>query len=171
MSRLTAEQLNMITPVTFFKSIPIEMPRKMILTRLGYRSSKTVLSDRQQDELEETIAEGFARCATQGCWRRIPIIDGEILLQGGAVMRSHSVAKLLKDSIAVVLMAAPVGPAIVAAASDALTRGDGATAVILDAVGAQSAEAAMTWVNEYVRREVCRSGQKRGEGRACHSAG
>lgn len=153
----------MTAPVVIFRSIPIEVPVKMILTRLGYRSSKTVLSGRQRDKLEETIAESFSLCEAQGCWRRIPIEEkrnDEIILQGGAVMKSRSLAELLKDSFAVVLMASSVGPAIVDAASDAMTRGNGATAVILDAVGGQSADAAMSWVNEFVRRQVSRNAER-----------
>lgn len=153
----------MTAPVAFFRSIPIEAPLRMILTRLGYRSSKTVLSGREREKLEETIAESFSLCEAQGCWRRIPIVeksDDEILLQGGAVLKSRSLANLLKDSFAVVLMASTVGPAIVDAASGAIARGDGATAVILDAVGGQSADAAMNWVNEFVRRQVSRSAER-----------
>lgn len=153
----------MTTPVTFFRSIPIEVPFRMILTRLGYHSGKTVLSGRQREKLEETIAESFALCDAQGCWRRIPIVEkrnDEIVLPEGMVLKSRSLAELLKDSFAVVLMASTVGPAIVEAASDAIARGDGATAVILDAVGGQSADAAMNWVNEFVRRQVSRSAER-----------
>lgn len=153
----------MTTPVTFFRFIPLELPLRMILTRLGYRSSTTVLSGKQREKLEQTIAESFALCEAQGCWRRIPIVekgDDEILLEGGMVLKSRSLANLLKESVSVVLMASTVGPAIVEAASDAMARGDGATAVILDAVGGQSADAAMGWVNEFVRRQLSRKAEQ-----------
>ncbi len=153
----------MTSPVTFFRSIPIEVPLKMILTRLGYRSSKTVLSGNQREKLDQTIAEGFSLCEAQGCWRRIPIVEkknDEILLQGGTVLESRSLVELLKGSVAVAFMASTVGPAIVNAASDAIARGDGTSAVILDAVGGQSADAAMNWVHEFVRGQVSRSAER-----------
>ncbi|MBN1140423.1 MAG: methionine synthase [Deltaproteobacteria bacterium] len=141
----------------------MEVPLKRVLTRLGYRSSKTVLSGRQREKLEETIAASFALCEIQGCWRRIPIVEKNndgILLEGGALLKSRSLADLLKDSLAVVMMASTAGPAIVEAAADAMVRGDGATAVILDAVGGQSADAAMSWINEFVRGQVSRSAER-----------
>ena len=153
----------MTTPVTFFRSIPIEVPLKMILTRLGYSSRKTVLTARQRDTLEQTIGDSFALCEAQGCWRRVAIVEkneDEVVLAGGQVLKSRSLAKLLSHSDAVVLMATTVGPAIVEAAADAVARGDGATAVILDAVGGQSADAAMNWINEFVRGQLSRSAER-----------
>ncbi len=150
-------------PINFFRSIPIEVPLRMVLTRLGYRSSKTVLPGKQRERLEQTIAESFTLCEAQGCWLRLPIVEKRAdatVLAEGVVLQSASLASLLKDSHAVVLMASTVGPEIVAAASEAMTRGDGATAVIHDAVGGQSADAAMGWINEYVRRQLSRSAER-----------
>lgn len=161
--KYAAEHVHMTSSVTLIRSIPIGVPLRMILARLGYRRSATVLSDRQREKLEATIAEGFSLCEAQGCWRRIPIVartKDEIFLENRAVLKSRSLAGLLKDSFAVVLMASTVGPAIVDAASEAIAAGDGATAVILDAVGGQSADAAMNWINEFVRRQVSRSAER-----------
>jgi hypothetical protein len=152
-----------LPPVAFINSIPIETPLKMILMRLGYRSSKTVLSVKEQEKLEETIAESFALCEARGCWRRIPIMEkkeDEIVLADGSTLKSRSIAALLKESTAVAFMASTVGPAVVKAAADAIARGNGASAVILDAVGGQSADAAMNWINEFVRRQLVRSGER-----------
>jgi hypothetical protein len=153
----------MTAPVTFFRSIPIEVPLKMILTRLGYRSRKTVLSAGQRDKLEQTIGDSFALCEAQGCWRRVTIIEkneDEVVLAGNRVLKSRSLATLLSHSDAVVLMATTVGPDIVEAAADAVARGDGATAVILDAVGGQSADAAMNWINAFVRSRLSRRAER-----------
>lgn len=153
----------MATAVSFFRSTPIELPLKMVLTRLGYRSSKTVLSGKQREKLEQTIAESFTLCAAQGCWLRLPIVEkraDETVLAEGVTLKSSSLANLLKESHAVVLMAATVGPDIVDAASEAMAHGEGATAVILDAVGGQSADAAMSWINEFVRRQLSRSAER-----------
>jgi hypothetical protein len=86
--------------------------------------------------------------------------NDEIFLQDGSVLKSSSLATLLANSSAVICMASTVGPAIVQAASDAIARGDGATAVIYDAVGGQSADAAMNWMNEFVRTQLSRRAQK-----------
>ncbi|MDX9715096.1 MAG: hypothetical protein RBT37_06685 [Dissulfurispiraceae bacterium] len=153
----------MTMPVNFINHIPIEAPIRMILTRLGYRSAKTVLSRREREKLEKTIAESFYLCEPKGCWMRIPIVDkkyDEIVLPEGMILKSRSLAELLKNSSAIALMASTVGAAIVNAASDAISCGDGSTAVILDAVGGQSADAAMNWINEFLRRQVSRNDEQ-----------
>jgi len=72
---------------------------------------------------------------------------------------SRSLCQMLQGSIAVVLMASTVGLTIVKATEEAMAQEDGATAVIFDAVGGQSANAAMAWINEYVRRQIRRNGE------------
>ena len=149
--------------VSFIRPIPVEMPLKMILTRLGYRSSKTDLSVQQRAKLNETIAKGFSLCEAQGCWRIMGINekkDDSVVLQNGSVLISKSIVSLLRESSAVVLMASTVGPAIVDETSKAVGRGDGATGVIYDAVGGQSADAAMNWVNQYVCGQLSRRAQR-----------
>ncbi len=149
--------------VTFFDTIPIELPHHMILTRLGYRTKRTILSGSQRESLEQTIAQGFILCEPQGCWRRLPIVkrtQETILLQNGLLLHSRSLAEMLQGSVAVALMASTVGATIVKAAAEAMTRQDGVTAVIFDAVGGQSANAAMAWINELVRRQISRSGER-----------
>lgn len=153
----------MINEVNFIHQISIETPLKMILTRLGYRNSKTILTQEQRESLHKTIAEGFLLCEARGCWRRFAISEKSndtVFLQNGCTLTSKSLVSLLRDSSAVVFMASTVGPAIVEATAKAIAAGDGATAVIYDAVGGQSADAAMNWINEYVRRQLSRSAQQ-----------
>ncbi len=149
--------------VNIIRPIPIEIPLKMILTRLGYRSSKTVLSAQQRAYLNETIAEGFSLCEAQGCWRVIGISetkDDMVVLQNSSVLISKPIVSLLRNSSAVVFMASTVGPSIVEQTARAIACGDGSTAVIYDAVGGQSADAAMNWINEYVRGQLSRRAQR-----------
>jgi cobalamin-dependent methionine synthase I len=151
------------SPATFINSVPIEVPLKMILVRLGYRKTKTMLSQKQRDTLDETISDGFSLCKPQGCFRLMNIAEKKsdiIVLEDGSVLRSISLTELLHNSTAVAIMASTIGPEIVKAASDALTHGDGATAVILDAVGGQSANETLNWINEFIRSQLSRSAQK-----------
>ena len=147
---------------TFFKNIPIQMPHRNILLRLGYRKSRTQLSSAQSGVLEQRMAAGFALCRPEGCWTRIDIVehrDDAVELADGTVWKSASLAELLRRSTAAVLMAATVGPDIVRAAGDFAKKEDGVQAVILDAVGGQSAEAAITWINDYIRQQLRRRGE------------
>lgn len=153
----------MIPPSTCFSSIPIEVPYKMIMMRLGYRTRTTTLSEVQKDTVDQTISAGFSYCKPAGCWRRITIAERNeyrIVLQDGSMFDSKSVVNLLHNSSAVVCMATTVGPDIVKAASDAVAQGEGAIAVIYDAVGGQTADAAMNWINEYIRQQLVRRGER-----------
>ncbi|MBN1306661.1 MAG: hypothetical protein JXA18_02000 [Chitinispirillaceae bacterium] len=147
----------------FFPTIPIEVPLKMVMMRLGYRNRTTVLSPGQREKLERTIAEGFSLCRPTGCWRRIAVAEKKgdrIVLQDGSVLAGVSLAALLHESSAVALMASTVGTRIVEAASDAMAQGDGVTAVIYDAVGGQSADAAMNWINTFIRGQLSRRAER-----------
>jgi hypothetical protein len=153
----------MINSIDFLRIIPIEKPLKMVLTRLGYRSSKTILTAQQRQSLYATIEEGFSLCEPQGCWRCVAIKEKKeemIILENGPVLKSKSIVSLLRDSSAVAFMASTIGPAIVEATSQAVERGEGAIAVIYDAVGGQSADAAMNWINEYVRGQLSRRAER-----------
>ena len=108
------------------------------------------------------MSEGFSLCRPQGCWARLAIAEHRkesVLFEDGTVLRSASLSRLLRHSTAAAIMAATVGPDIVAATEDAVSRGDGAAAVTYDAVGAQTAEATMSWINDFIRQQLRRRGE------------
>ncbi|MBD3320697.1 MAG: methionine synthase [Chitinivibrionales bacterium] len=143
----------------FFTRIPIEIPERMVLIRLGYNRRKTTLSADQKSTLDRNISDGFSLCELRGCYMRMDIEKheaGKTVLEDGSELTGTSLAKLLQNSHAVALMASTAGPDIVQAAAKSIDRGDGATGVIYDAVGGQSADAALGWINEYVRQSLSR---------------
>lgn len=151
-----------MTDPTYFQSIPLQMPHRMILVRLGHSQVRTQVSPAQRDALEATMNAGFALCEPQGCWRRLGIAehrDEAVVLEDGITIDSASLARLLRDSVAVAIMATTMGPDIVEATSKAVSRGDGVTAVTYDAVGGQTADAAMNWVNDLIRQQISRQGE------------
>lgn len=138
------------------------MPHRKILVRLGHRESRTKLTSAQRDAVEQTMAEGFALCHPQGCWMRLAIAkhqEESVVLEDGTILISASLTRLLRHSVAVAVMAATVGAEIVQAADEAVDRASGATAVIYDAVGGQTADATMGWINELVRQQLRRQGE------------
>ena len=159
----TVSELSKSPPPVFFSSIPIDMPLKMIMMRLGYRPTSTVLTSTQREKTDRTITDAFSFCRPRGCWRRIGIAvkrNDRTILQDGSVLESVSLAALLRESDAVALMASTVGAQVVEAASEAMNRGEGATATIYDAVGGQSADAAMNWINNFIRTQVSRHAER-----------
>ncbi len=148
---------------TYINTIPLRMPRRMIMVRLGHRQTRTRLSPSQQRTVDRTMAEGFALCRPRGCWTRVAIVErreGRLVLEDGTVLASAALSRLLRESTAVAAMATTVGPDIVEAAAAAVAREDGATAVTYDAVGGQTAEAAMGWMCDLVRQQLRRQGEQ-----------
>lgn len=133
------------------------MPRRRILVRLGHRESRTRLTPAQQHAVDQTMDKAFSLCRPQGCWSRLAIAEhraDRVVLTDGTELASASLTRLLRHSDAVAVMAVTVGPDIVQATADAAAKGDGATAVTYDAVGGQSAEAAMSWLNDLLRQQL-----------------
>jgi cobalamin-dependent methionine synthase I len=85
--------------------------------------------------------------------------DETVLLEGGHSIKSGSVADLLRGSRAAALMGVTVGPAIVELALQAVNSGDGASALVYDAVGSETAEAAIDWLNMYIAQQIKRRGE------------
>jgi len=159
---MTQKKSTSADPIHRFTTIPIGMPEKMIRVRLGYHRSKTIMLENQQIEFDTTMREGFALCEPAGCWRRVPILENNgsrISFAGDITIISTSLAQLLEHSQAAVFMGATVGGAIVTAAKEAIAENRGSRAVILDAVGGQSADSAIRWINEYIRQQLKRLGQ------------
>ncbi|HPS59331.1 MAG TPA: methionine synthase [Spirochaetota bacterium] len=142
--------------------IPVVLPEKEILARLKYNIHKTEMDEATRSRILGIMNRGFAVCEPRGVWTRIEIEearDGSVLFAGGYSIASRSVADLLRDSSAAVLMAVTVGPAIVELASSAVNSGDGASALVYDAVGSETAEAAIDWLNMYIAQQVKRRGE------------
>lgn len=151
----------MIHP-NYIERIPVVLPEKEILARLKYNIHRTEMDEETHSRILGTMNRGFAVCEPRGVWLRMQIEqvqDETLLLEGGFSITSRSVAELLSGSRAAVLMGVTVGPAIVDLASAAVNSGDGASALVYDAVGSETAEAAIDWLNMYIAQQVKRRGE------------
>ncbi len=150
------EKLNII------QKIPVTLPEKEIFARLKYNIHKTELDEHNRGKILSVINRGFAACEPKGSWTRSDITGrsgGTLTFANGIVIRSGSVSELLSRSAAAVFFCATAGPAIVELAGESFRNGDAASAVILDAVGSETAEAAIDWINTYISREFRRRGE------------
>ncbi len=142
---------------TIINSIPIPMPTREILSRLGYRPASTQMTDAHRKRIEGLMARGFALCEPRGAALKIGIIgtiEGRIELENGAVFQSAALAKMLAGCAAVMLMAATVGPGPGQEAARAAAEGDASTALVYDAVGSEAADSALDWVQRYCARTL-----------------
>jgi len=145
-----------------FGSIPVILPEKEIFSRLKYNIHKTEIDDDSRKKILSAMNKGFALCEPKGSWTRSEITgrsDGSLAFANGIVINSGSVYELLANSHAAVFFCATAGPAIAELAGDSIQKGDGASALIYDAVGSETAEAAIDWINEYISRELRRRGE------------
>lgn len=152
--------MNESSKTKYFEYIPSSPSEGMILTRLGYQKTTTIFSDEYKEKLNEIIKSGILLCNTKGIFGRYAIIeknDKYVKLENEVILESESLAKLLKNSIEVVLMAATVGREITDKIHFEVKDGDASLGVILDSVASQTADAALDWmvgfINKLIRRE------------------
>jgi hypothetical protein len=148
--------------LNIFEKIPVTLPEKEIFSRLKYNTHKTEMDDDSRRRILSAVNRGFALCEPKGSWTRSNILERtpeSLTFENGIIINSRSVSDLLSESIAAVFFCSTAGAAIVDIAADSFKTGDGASAVIYDAVGSETAEAAVDWLNAYISRELKRRGE------------
>lgn len=139
--------------------IPLELPYRQILFRLGYSSSSQI-EVAQQLFLDETIAACFSNIFAKGLYLIVPIAsnDGaELVLSDGSRICSSALAKMLSGHQELWLAAATVGPAISELSNNYFATKQAAAATICDAVGSECADAAMDFLQNYASSQLKRS--------------
>jgi len=148
--------------LNIFNRIPVTLPEKEIFARLKYNIHKTEIDDESRKKIISAINKGFALCEPKGAWTRSSILersDESLTFENGIIIKSKSIVNLLSNSDAAVFFSATAGSAIVEISAESFKNGDGASAVIYDAVGSETAEAAVDWINTYISRELKRRGE------------
>ncbi|PIE36446.1 methionine synthase [candidate division KSB3 bacterium] len=149
-------------PVTLYH-IPVEPPLKRIYTRLGYRKSKTLISEREQQKIRKIIDNGIVYCQLAGIYARIPIAEGDeqrVTLKNGIAWDSRNMANFLSASTEVFIMAATAGSEIVEQRDHCLQRDKTLQAVILDALASEVVESAIQWIHDYLRNLITQEGKR-----------
>lgn len=145
-----------------FEYIPSKPSEGMILTRLGYKKTKTVFSDEYKEKLNRMISEGMLMCNTKGIFGRYDIIeksDKHIVLENELVFEGSGLAGLLSNSVEIVLMASTVGSEITEKIHHEVESGDASYGVVLDAVASETADAALDWMVDFINKLIRREGK------------
>lgn len=148
---------------TYFTRIPAVPKKDMILVRLGYKKTMTVLDEKDNAFLENAIQEGLLLCKPQGimgCCRITNRSKEFIELEEGDRIYSGSLAGLLGKSDEVLLMAATVGSEIVDRIHHELNRGEASFGVIMDSVASQTADASVAWIMDFADKIMRRDGKR-----------
>lgn len=152
----------MMEKLNIIETIPVTLPEKEILARLKFNIHKTKMNEESLVRIQSAIKKGFLACEPKGSWTRSVITERSpdtVAFANGITFRSVSVSELLAGSTGAVFMCATAGRAIVDMAEKSFSGGDAASAVIYDAVGSETADAAIDWINRYIAREVKRMGE------------
>ena len=145
-----------------FDEIPINLPEKEIFSRLKYNIHKTEIDDENLKRIISEIKEGFSFCEPKGAWIRVKIADmadESVIFENNITIKSKSIKDLLKKSDSALFFFATAGSKIAAMIEDSFKKGDSLRSIIYDAVGSETAEAAIDWLNAYIRRELMRTGE------------
>jgi hypothetical protein len=154
--------MNKLYKLNILEKIPINLPEKEIFSRLKYNIHKTEIDDENKKRIISIIKYGFAFCEPKGAWIRIKISQigvGSVIFENGITLESKSIADFLKKSDSALFLFATAGPKIVEIIENSFKNGDNSGSVIYDAVGSEIAEAAIDWLNEYVKKELMRNGE------------
>ncbi|HCE43671.1 MAG TPA: methionine synthase [Lentisphaeria bacterium] len=132
------------------ENIHVEPPRKDILSRLKFNIHKTKLDKRSLDLFEKTMGYAMSLCECKGAYRFLDIdskSDARIVLSDGTVFKSASLAKLLKASSKVVMMASTVGSSLTDETNLLIVKNRASEAVIVDAAASEIADEVMNHIN------------------------
>ena len=144
--------------------LPWALPRRNILSRLGYRSGLTCLPAAEERRLDGDLARLSALCRDTRAVYLAPLsiqVDeaaGVTIVDGGWRIESPGVATMLRVARALWLGAATLGDAITAEVRRRIDAQDAAGAAIADAVGGECADAAMDALQDYARQRLLPAG-------------
>jgi hypothetical protein len=151
----------MLEDVTRIKRLPVAMPMAAIQRRLGRSKKAAAAPATQEAQLSQWMSEAFARCRPVGVFGCLAIVDNDghkVTLSDASVIENDAVARLLAQCHHAWLAAASIGAALAALVNQAIADGQGAKAVVADAVGSEIVEAAMDTLQDLARIELRRRG-------------
>ncbi len=138
-----------------FEYIPAQPDKNMVLTRLGYKKTTTIIDDEYKKKLDDSINIGLMMCNTKGVFSRFKVIDrteNSVVLENSISLESLSLTSFLSKSDEVVLMASTTGKEITERIQKEVAGGDAALGVILDAVASEVADSALDWMVDFINK-------------------
>ncbi|QSH41845.1 vitamin B12 dependent-methionine synthase activation domain-containing protein [Lentisphaerota bacterium ZTH] len=146
----------------FVNSIPLPLPEKKIYSRLGHNRHLNEISAGQQRKIANAMIAASACCKLKGVWLKLAITEfGEnsFTLENGTVFQSEKLLRLVRDCSGLAIFGATAGHEIVERTAEFAASGDGVSALVYDAVGSETADAAMGWLQNYLNQIFKRSNE------------
>ena len=153
------------TPI---RRLPLALPEKMCFSRLGYSRFRTALDEAEYQRILREMRRAFALCEPRGAWCLVAVTGRDAAgldLAGGRRIESADIAARYGGAAWMWFAAATIGPRLPAEVSAWMAAGDSAAAVIGDAVGSESADAAMDLLQQEAAAGLRRRGLQLAERR------
>ncbi len=138
-------------------SLPVTLPERLILSRLGFHHHRTDCDDAQQVKIAVEMRRAYTLCRPQGRSRLLAVAgnDGRsVTLADGHRWESEKLAALVGGAPWLWVGAVTLGDGIaraIAGCGDDLAR-----ATVIDATGSECADGAMDFLQDYARRQLLR---------------
>lgn len=142
-----------------FETIRIDLPRKSIYRRLGYRRNATQISPLQTKEIESYMEGARELISLKGTLLRLPICEIDptrVVLGKEVVFESRHLARFLDRCREVALLGATAGSEIMAAIAGDAAGGHLTRAIVMDATASEMTDAALDWMMSYLRQSLRR---------------
>lgn len=142
--------------------MPLVLPKKETLARLGFRPASTELAADAAAHLNLELRRAFDLCRPTGRWTTIEVTgvtDREIRLAGGGVLASEALVRVYGTCREIWLGGATVGPAVAERIAAFTAAGDLRSALIYDALAGETADAAMDFLQQSAGTELRKSGR------------
>jgi hypothetical protein len=152
-----------MTPVIFFESISIPLPRKEIYKRLGFIKGVTEISSSQQEEIERFIQDALSLIHLKGSGLRMPVQEikgARIILAGDVTFESNQLAALLRNCREIVLMGATAGNDIMKAIEEDAAGRNVTRGIVFDATASETVDASLDWIMGYFNRTLLRDNRQ-----------
>jgi hypothetical protein len=146
----------------YLERINTKAPVDNILYRMGYKKGKTLLPPAQQKKIDDAIALGEMLCDIKGAYVFLKITSkngSSVRLENNSVIESSQVADLFRSSNEVLLMASTAGKNIVERRDLEMKAGNNSLGVILDAVGSETADTGLDWMQEFLEAQLAKKGR------------
>ena len=143
-----------MTPLPSIQILPVTVPVEAICRRLGACGAATPV---QRHAVEALLPAIQAALPAKGCYalRTIrSVTENQVQLEEGVVIQSENVAKLLRGNELAWFSAVTVGARLPDMARQAMSKGDGTDALILDAAGSECVEEAMNRLQAMATRQL-----------------
>jgi len=152
-----------MTPVIFFESISIPLPRKEIYRRLVFIKGVTEISSSQKEEIERFIQDALSLIHLKGAGLRMPVQEikgARIILAEDVTFESNQLAALLRNCREIVLMGATAGNDIMKAIEEDAAGRNVTRGIVFDATASETVDAYLDWIMGYFNRTLLRENRQ-----------